>query len=224
MRVGGEGRGAGEIVFRVVRRFAMIETLHQKIRRMRQACQGLIDPHVSTRTIVRPIDGGKLSVETRFGLEGNADQQANAAFALVASIGSLGDHLDKWCKHHGRPKRRQALLRESREAALIQDLWNYDKHGDYGTFATWSGQRPRLVDVSTALRVHAGSQVQIPFSLDPRAGVGVVESVKGSPPELILSGRIVNESGAEIGEFFETCSVAISAWEREYVAAGIALP
>jgi len=41
---------------------------------------------------------------------------------------------------------------------------------------------------------------------------------------LVISGDVLDENGTRIGDFLKICEKAVSAWERELVAAGINIP
>ena len=79
---------------------------------------------------------------------------ANRVSLLLNNIACLKDHLKSWCKKNGKPFTGDQLMDSNRDAAIIHDLWNLDKHGG-PSHDSKSGLSPRLLqdpDIALVLR------------------------------------------------------------------------
>src|SRR5205823_4226020 len=69
---------------------------------------------------------------------------ANRVSLLLNNIACLKDHLKLWCKKNGKPFTGEQLIGGNRDAAIIHDLWNLDKHAELNR-PSRSGLSPRLL-------------------------------------------------------------------------------
>ena len=82
------------------------------------------------KIVVKRQEGAfQQSIFVSFSEGASQSELQNAVTLLVANIASLKDHLKKWCRRNSSPFDAERFLNSSREAAIVHDLWNSDKHG-----------------------------------------------------------------------------------------------
>ena len=199
--------------------------LERKIRQMHAALEGLATGDLSN--IEPRVTSSDTHVFAIVDFNENSDPIAlyNAVSLLVANIASLKDHLKVWCKRHGVPFHGDALINGNKAVALVHDLWNTDKHAELNS-PPRSGHKPSLKDVRTALRISTGMTAGSGafFSMDPRTGKLTTGTTGGGKVELALVAQIVDEAGAVLGDFTQTCEEAVEAWSNTLTAAGVQIP
>jgi hypothetical protein len=149
----------------------------------------------------------------------------NAATLLIANIASLKDYLKVWCKRTGATFNGDNLINTNRDVALIHDLWNTDKHAEL-TSAPRSGNRPKLGDVRTAIRLSSGTTADsgAAVTMHPQTGKLVTTSIGGGAIQIVLSAQILDESDQPMGDLIQTCENAANAWLSTMIDAGVAVP
>jgi hypothetical protein len=149
----------------------------------------------------------------------------NSVTLLVANIASLKDHLKKWCNANGSNFNAETVLNTCREAALIHDLWNSDKHGGLDR-APRSGVTPQITDLRKALRLTSGTTAGSGafFTMDPRTGEMQVGGTGGGSATHTVTARIVDEHGNHLGELEDICKAALDAWIAAMNVAGVPQP
>lgn len=146
---------------------------------------------------------------------------------LVENIARLKDHLKVWCKEHGIPFDGDSVIDSTTATKLVHDLWNTQKHAvlNTGKYPTRSGVKPRLANMRRSARLSTGgagpSSVFMTFD---RTGKPIVGATGGGKAELVVVGDVVDETGARIGDFGETCEAAVVRWEQALSAVGVPLP
>jgi len=102
--------------------------------------------------------GNQFGTSIDFTMGTDRATAANRVSLLLNNIGCLKDHLKSWCKKNGRPFTGDQLIDSNRDAAIIHDLWNLDKHAELSR--SRSGLSPRLLqDAHTTLTLKGGGQV-----------------------------------------------------------------
>lgn len=154
----------------------------------------------------------------------SAAELENVAFAVVANIASIKDHLKTWCAANGKTFGGDQLINSDQNVALVHDLWNTDKHASLNQ-PPRSGHRPSLQGLKQALQLSTGSE--------PGSVAGFQFNMTTGQPEFILTGgasrhlvvdaRVVNENGQDLGALLGICEAAISAWENELARSGVQL-
>lgn len=142
------------------------------------------------------------------------EELANDALTLVASIGSLKDHLEKWAPRNGRDAAKVAqTIRSSRDLSIIIDLWNRDKHFGPPPKGGWSKRNPRIEAIDRGLRLRSlpkkGSWVTLQSGMD-----GQLHRFGDGSAMVETSGKVVDGNGSSLGDLLEIALSATAAWER----------
>jgi hypothetical protein len=195
------------------------DTLDKKIRQMHDALSDLRSEDLASVSVER----GPNYVRLDFSQGTTPSGLANIASSLIANIACLKDHLKVWCRRNGKTHDCENLINTNRNAAIIHDLWNIDKHCELNR-APRSGTLPQIQNLTRALRMETG----------PTAGSSVMFTINttgfmihhrgGGNSALIVTGQVVDEHGTLLGDFDEICERAASAWEVELAHAGVSLP
>jgi len=200
------------------------ELLNRKLRKMYAALADLSTDNLSAiqPIIIRAF--GYRYTEVDFNQQSNEVDLENAVTLLLTNIASLKDHLKKWCKDQGVPFRGDALLNANRSAALVHDLWNLDKHAELNSKPR-SGIVPRVQNIRTVLELGSGTSAGggAFFTMDPRTGTVTHGASGGGSVRLALCAEIVDEAGAIVADFTQTCEEAIDAWLGVFREAGLRL-
>jgi hypothetical protein len=151
---------------------------------------------------------------------------ANRVSLLLHNIACLKDHLSSWCKNNGKQFNGEKFLKTNREAAILHDLWNLDKHGGPSRDSK-SGLSPRLLqDAQIVLQLTSGGgrlspRFEIAIPTDRPAESGRVQTE--GEVSLCISALVVDKNGNPLGELGEICQKALAAWEAEFVRAGVTI-
>lgn len=106
------------------------------------------------------------------------------------------------------------MVDSNREAAIVHDLWNLDKHAELNR-PPRSALSPRLLYPPHSSIVVKGESgmVNIPV-------VGGPIQVKGEASLRIVA-SVVDKDGNPLGELEDICEKAIVAWEAEFKKVGL---
>jgi hypothetical protein len=200
-----------------------IDLMARRLRQVHRSLSDLADGDpASVATRVSGIDGAQLW-ETDFSGEFDDAKLHNVAELLVANIGTIKDHLAKWCSATGSTFSAESVLNNGDAAAVVHDLWNSQKHGGL-TKPPRSGYHPSLKNIHRAMSI----------AVDPlRDGSVVVAFAPGQPQvhrsgagaaTVVIDAQIVDEHGVVRGHLLSTCREAIEIWESALTAAGVSLP
>lgn len=203
----------------------MLDLIDRKVRQMHAALGALSSNDLtSVQPQITRTDSHVYTV-VDFNQRSDAVALANAAALVVANIASLKDHLKAWCKKQGVAFDGDRLISSNRSVALVHDLWNVDKHAELIT-APRSGHIPKLVGLSTALSISAGTEAGAGafYSMDPRTGKVTTGTTGGGKVELVLVAQIVDDKGTILGDFSQVCTEAADAWSAALKTAGVPLP
>lgn len=144
---------------------------------------------------------------------------SNFAHSVVHNIANLRDHLRAWARKNGHdPAGVDKAIDSSFKLRVIKDLSNNDKHG-YPSRMNHSGKKPKLVELARGLR--SSTQAK------PGSMSGFVLTSSGLKPigdgssRVVVTGRIVDETGNFIGDLQEFCLEAIADWEAEARRLGV---
>jgi hypothetical protein len=145
---------------------------------------------------------------------------ANRVSLLLNNIACLKDHLKSWCKKNGKPFTGDQFINGNRDAAIIHDLWNLDKHAELNRDSR-SGLSPRLLqDAHTTLTLKGGGEVP-PMVTIPLFGGGATQAQGEASLRIVAT--VVDKDGKPIGDLEAICLKAVAAWEAEFVKAGMTL-
>ncbi len=203
----------------------MIEKLDLKIRQMHAALGSLASDDLSKVTVGTRQSEGVMYCSIDFGLISTPAELANIAELTVHNIACLKDHLKVWVKSNGVALDVEAFVNSNQDVALLTDLWNVHKHMQLDRKPR-SGHTPSVVDLKRSLSfTTAGApDSYVRVDLDPATGKMVIDASPGSSADLVITGDIVNERGARLGDFAEVCENACIAWEKAFALAGVPIP
>jgi hypothetical protein len=125
----------------------------------------------------------------------------------------LHDHLLKWASRTGRnPDKVKDAVRKSFELRVILDLSNVDKHGYPARDGGHSGRAPNLTEVNRVMQLSTGTQpnssATVLFTPMPEARL-----VGSGSAKVVVTGTIVDRSGAVLGDLRRFLETAVGAWE-----------
>ncbi|MBA5872237.1 MAG: hypothetical protein GDA68_19900 [Nitrospira sp. CR2.1] len=169
-----------------------------------------------------------IAGEKQFGLyqdflDGLTEPQiSNLAHTLIHNIANLRDHLRRWAGKNGLDQKDiERTIAGCAALQMIIDLSNNDKHGYPSRDGGHSKRSPKLLDVKRVLRMSAG----------PVAGLGIAIVFMPTGPkqiasgggfsQVLVTGSVVDGSGAPLGDLYELGIEALKAWERQFAAFGI---
>lgn len=203
----------------------MLDLLDRKIRQMHEALGDLKDSDLSS------IKPERLSTHRGFYFkvdfsQGNTEAGlANVASLLITNIACMKDHLKVWCTKNNKIFEGENLIDSDKNVALVHDLWNIDKHAELNR-APRSGHHPRIQGLSQMLSLSTGTSAgsSAMFTIDPRTGEMKTQTQGGGSVKRVITGQVVDEHGALLGDFAEICEKATAAWEQALNRAGVAIP
>jgi hypothetical protein len=203
----------------------VLDLLDRKLRQMHAALGSLSSDDLSAVEPVVQHDNGRFYTAVDFNAGSDDIALANSVSLLITNIASLKDHLKAWCKQRGIPFDGEKLIDNNRSVALVHDLWNIDKHATLDR-APRSGVVPRITNLRKVLNVSAGTTAGAfaSYSMDPRTGKVTTSASGGGSVKLAVVGSIVDENGANLGDFTQVCVEAADAWSSALKSAGVPLP
>ena len=147
-----------------------------------------------------------------------------SAYALIAIIASLKDHLKHWCTQHGQRFLGDQLINTNMNVALVHDLWNTDKHAAMNG-PSRSGMRPTLCELRQVMTLATGTTVGswAIFTFDPRTGLPSANTGEGGSATLMIDAQIVDEQGIVVACLQDVCARSIDSWEGALRNAGVSL-
>jgi hypothetical protein len=145
----------------------------------------------------------------------------NAAQTIIHNIASLQDNLARWAARNGKDKTKVATaFDKSFDLQIIKDLWNNYKHGHPPRNSGHSKRTPKLVSVGRHMKLttqgKAGSFVVMTLDAAGAPKIGGDGSACA-----VITGDVVDGSGAKIGDLFEIEERAIQAWEALLLDYGV---
>jgi hypothetical protein len=172
--------------------------------------------------------GTNLHIVQDFSAGRTSDHMEKDAFTVINEIMGIRDRARAWMKTHGKgPDLVDAFLKSHRNAAVVHDLANSDKHGQIARH-TVSGLQPQLENVHRAVTLtrdpitgkyaKEGSVVQV-MNIE----TGEVENMPSENTEIVLTGEIIDSSGALIDHLHDTLFWALREWEVFLTAEGAIL-
>jgi len=202
-----------------------MSTLDHKIRQLHEALAKAINSDLSSVTPERGLTDQTYYCKLDFA-QGKGDSELhNVKTLLVANIACLRDHLKAWCSKSGKPFHGDELIDTDQNVALVHDLWNIDKHAELNR-PPRSGHQPEVHNLRQALRLSTGTAPgsSSVFTFDPSTGAMRTHMQGSGSVELVISGEVVNEHGAVLGDFAQICETASTAWEQLLKQAGVPVP
>jgi hypothetical protein len=195
----------------------MIEKLNDKVTRLKSSAATLRKSNPDC--IVRTFEQTDNEVFEAISFKGTNHQLLNDIHSLIANIASLKDYLNRWCTQNGVTFNGDSVINSSREAAIVHNLWNIEKHGVLDR-SPRSGFTPRIGPISQEL-------------LNPNAtktdGIQIKANSYGGADFANLSGekliarvraKVLDDQNSEVGDIVNICELAISAWSAAFRSAG----
>lgn len=191
----------------------MNEELLAKVRRMYAALGETIEDDLSkfTPTVLRTEEWTVIVQDFSGGLA--PEQISNIAHSSIYNIATLADHLRKWARKNGHDVARiDAAIAGSLQLQVIIDLSNADKHGYPSRDRGKSGRFPKLAEVKRVMRLSSGRRANSGASvqLTPPFTPVIVGSGRADG---VITGTIVDGSGALIGDLHQFMNEAMVSWE-----------
>jgi len=99
---------------------------------------------------------GNFFFSIDFSGEKTTEELENVIHTLIANIGSIKDHLKKWCKTNNKVFNGDNLINSNINVSIIHDLWNSDKHDEN---TNRSKKNPGLENLNQSLSLSAGGVI-----------------------------------------------------------------
>ena len=195
----------------------MIEKLNDKVARLKSSAATLRKSNPGC--IVRTFEQTDNTVFEAISFKGTNHQLLNDIYSLIANIASLKDYLNQWCIQNGVTFRGDSVINSSREAAIVHDLWNIEKHALLDT-SPRSGFTPRIGPISQELLNPDGRKtrgVQIKAN-----SYGGADFANLGDEKLIarICAKVIDDQNSEVGDILDICELAIAAWGAAFRSAG----
>ena len=201
-----------------------VNKLDLKIRQLHEALDGL-EADVSSVKAEHGATPERYYLHIDFSQEKSDAELANVASLLIANIASMKDHLKAWCRNSGKSFEGDTLIDSNKGVAIVHDLWNLDKHAELNSRPR-SGHHPQVVDLKQrlVLSTGAGADSFAAVTIDPTTRQLIHATKGGGSAGLLITGRVIDEKGNDLGDFSEICEQATDAWEQALRSAGVAVP
>lgn len=202
---------------------AMNDRMNLRLRQLHAALLDAAKPGLDQVRVVELQDGSRVGWELDFAGGKTEAQLMNVAHQLIANIACLGDYLKAWCRAKGLTIDIPAILRSNLNLALIQDLWNLEKHVEI-TKGSWSTRFPELRDIHAAgrFRTQAKAGSWSGMTIDPVTGRPVM--LGDGTAEQIVNATVVDRHGVRIDDLIDIAERAVEEWERHIGNAGVPIP
>lgn len=203
--------------------FVLLHPIVSIDRKLEQLYAALAEMQVTEKLpSIKPttkIDGNQFVTSIDFTKGADRATAANRVSLLLNNIACLKDHLKSWCSKNGKPFTGEQFLNSNKDAAIIHDLWNLDKHAELNR-PSRSGLSPRLLeDAHTVLAFKGGGDV-LPMVTIPLFGGATQAQGEAS---LRIIATVVDKDGKPLGDLEAISLRAVAAWEAEFVKAGMRL-
>lgn len=144
---------------------------------------------------------------------------ANQVTLLLTGIGSLKDHYATWCKANGKPCDVKSFIRSDQSVAIIQDLWNRDKHPELKK--SWSGLYPELRDVTRVMQLQTQAKKGSISGVFLNPSTMKLESYGDGQASLVIHGEVFDKDEQKVGDFNRIVKRAVNAWEQMLRRSGV---
>lgn len=190
-----------------------MDDIHQRIGRIYSAIE------VAQESDPQKLRGKFVQTEKFFGMfhdfrGGLSDEElSNQAYSVIHNIANLKDNLKRWASKNGQSKDRvDQVIANCFELQVMIDLSNYDKHGPPRKGESRSGRCPRLVSINRVMQLQtqpkAGSVIAMTIGAD-----GLPKFMGDGIAKAVVTGDVVDDSNAIIGELHEMTLKAVTALE-----------
>jgi len=186
------------------------------------------EPDEYVRVDEIPAAPGFQVARIRFDGGRSQAQLKNDAIHAVAALANLRDHLRRLARERGRdPDEVDTTIKSSLDLKVLMDLYNAEKHGSETRGpGRWSGLRPRLGEVTKALRF-AGGATPPSFSITMIPGQRTYSNpqVQGDAASVIVA-DVIDENGNKIGggDLVSMVEAGLTAYEQMLATWGVSLP
>ncbi len=137
----------------------------------------------------------------------------NMLASLIGNIASMRDHARRAFKGAGiDPDEVDAIAGEASNA-IVQDLFDREKHGGISRSGDYSGRNPELRNQVSFLRMSGGGVV-----IGPE-----LQKVGDGSAQIAVDADVIDADGKRIGELTAICEAAITAWEEGLARLGFDL-
>jgi hypothetical protein len=196
----------------------MIEKLNDKVTRLKSSAAALRKSNPDC--IVRTFEQTDNEVFEAISFKGTNHQLLNDIYSLVANIASLKDYLKQWCTQNGVPFSGDSVVNSSREAAIVHDLWNIEKHALLDRWPR-SGFAPHIGPISQQLLNPDGTKTDgIQIKTNSYGGADFA-NLRDEKLIARVCAKVLDDQNSEIGDILDICELAISAWSAAFRSAGV---
>lgn len=198
----------------------MATRLLQKLRQLHHALGVGRDLPVIEDAVSLIVTDMHISMSVDYSRGLSQEELENQKSLLIGLIGSLKDYLKVWCGKYGFPFEGDELINSNQSVALVHDLWNLDKHCELKR-PPRSKVTPRVVGLQTALSIQVSPNASLDCRVTPQSGAVSAESDETVQISYRIVGRILDECGNDLGDFLDTCELAVTAWEAVMRRSGV---
>lgn len=200
-----------------------------RVERLYAAVAATEEPDLTRLKPKMVIQSGMRGFHQDFAGGLNRAQIANLGEGLIYSIAHFGAHLQKWLQDRAGTRREAQkaahVVRRVRDGSfelrIMMDLADIDKHA-FAARRSHSGKFPRLENVRRCLQLTTrpvkGSVVAVVFT--PQ---GIPVPMGDGTAMVVVTGDILDKSGATIGDLHTMAKAAVHAWEVALAEVGIKL-
>lgn len=202
----------------------MDDELKSRIRRLYAAVGEIATDDIAQ---FRPVTGRVGNMQFMYGdFRGglNDEQLSNIAHIAIGNVANLRNHLYAWAGRKGLDVAPITdAVRQSVALQILIDLANNERHGyPPRPGQSQSGRNPRLSEVNRVLSISSGSEPNsgafVAFAPMPTAQV-----VGSGSARVVITGTIVDDTGAFIAQLDSILEDGTKAWEILFPTLGLVL-
>jgi hypothetical protein len=199
-----------------------MDEFEARVRRLYAAIGATVDEAVSEhRPLVRVTERVfEMYQDWNGGL--NEDQVAILGTTAISHVANLRNHLFRWAAASGRSAEEVTnAIRQSLALQVILDLANNEKHGYPPRDAGQSGRRPKVTEWQRMLQLSAGGPTASGVAVVLLPTGPQVTTTGGGSAKVVVTGQVVDEQGANMGDARHLLEEALHAWETLLHAFGV---
>lgn len=170
----------------------------------------------SSMPVTRSMEpDGRVTLQSDFSAGSSETALRIDLSSLIASIGCIRDYLDDWLVQNGRDKIATRVLKNNRDASIIMDIYNRDKHPKY------THSHSGIFPVYRRVRRLVGTQKKLVMILDPRESRMRRSIGSGF---LVITADVFDQNENFLGRVDEIAGRAIRCWEGAFADVGVPHP
>lgn len=192
----------------------MADEIQDRIHRLYAAIGAIEESNPEKlRAVIHQSEKGFLVYQDFRGGRTDAELM-NQAVMLIYNIANLDSPLADWASKNGLDKSDVAKVVDGCHGLkIIKDLANYDRHPFSPRKGGFSGQSPRLTDITRVMLLQTQPKKGSWVSLQIGPGGRPIFGGDGTH-KAVVTGDVVDQSGNLIGGFYEIALTAVKTWEQ----------